>query len=230
MRRRNNRLIAFSFSMTEEQRYYTYYAGSEAGWQIKTPPPRDVYFEEELKRIAGVNTFGNPILRVDWGGTLKSDVAFKDTLKYKKVWRGMVGFSYTDDKGLVINVDRADEVPDDKFCLARYGTIELGQLRWFISKWESIEDATRNGRFTDITDEEGIRLFRDPPPQGVYNSWVIVESADGYYRGLDNAVLEEVKRQWHWNETKTVGEQIADLRADEAREEKAATACADNRW
>lgn len=207
--------------MTEEQAQYIYCSKPGTEWWKKTPPARNSFFEKELSLLAGQNTFGNPILRVVWGGTRKSDVAFKDTLKYKLLWRGTVAYSYIDADGTPRTV-RADskDIPAAAVVIPIEDTIELGTTRWFIEKWQPIENAIALGRFTAALGDDGNRLFRDPPSEGVYNSWMIIQSADGHYRELDNAVLGEVKAQWHWNETKTLDEKIADLQSDDRREEK----------
>jgi hypothetical protein len=216
--------------MTEEQQEYIYTSKYGAEWWRKTPPARNLFFEKELERLAGKNTFNQPILRVVWGGTHKSDVAARDTLKYKILWKGVVAYSYIDENDEIRTV-RPDskDIPAGAIVMPIEDTIELGNTRWYVEKWQSIEDAVENGRFGDQLGEDGQRLFREPPSEGVYNAWMLIQSADGHYRELDNAVLEEVKAQWCWNE-KTLDEKIADLQADEKQAEKEKRAAASAAW
>lgn len=210
--------------------YYEYNAGSEPFWWIKTPPERNLRFEKELERLAGTNYFGDPILRVDWAGTLMSDVSFKPQLKFRKIWHGLTHFTYYDD-GNLITIHREDEAPKDKFVIPVYQTLELGRLRWVVSKWQSVEDAVRSGRFDPETKgEDGKRLFCSPPPKGVYNAFFFVETADGRFRDLDNEVLEAVKAIWHYNENTSLDKKVADFEADEERRTREGNEAAKAVW
>lgn len=209
--------------------YYTYIAGS-GDWWTKTPPARNLHFERELELLGGKNTFDMPILRVSWGGSLLSDVAFKPTKKYKKLWYGLTHFTYRDDEGRMRKILREDEAPEGKLVLPVYQTLELGRLRWVLEKWQSIEDAVAGGRFNDSKDADGNRLFREPPAKGVYNAWFWVETADGGFRDLDNEVLEVIKQMWRYNETTSIDQKVADMIEDERKERREAAAEAQAAW
>lgn len=215
--------------MKDLKSYFCYRVNPNREWWIKTPPRRNEHFERELELLGGTNTFGNPILRVVWGGTIKSDVASRDTLKYKQIWKGLTAYTYIDGD-VIKTVSPLADIPKGAVVAPVYSAIELGQTRWVIEKWQSVEDAIRCGRFTDALGEDGTKLFRSPPPAGVYNAFIVVESYDKKFRDLDNAVLGEIKKTWHWNVTKTLEEKTADLIADEKKEEATARAEARAAW
>lgn len=200
--------------------YYEYQIGSP-NWWIKKVPPTDEKFQKELSRLGGLNTFGEPILKAVWLGTHLSDTSYKPTLAFKKIWHGLTHFEYRDDEGNIKVIHREDDAPKGKLVLPVYQTLELGMLRWGIMKWMSVEDAIRGGRFDpQARSETGERLFSDPPMKGVYNLFFKVETAEGRYKSLDEEVLYAVREMWHYNERTSIDKKVADLLADERREEK----------
>lgn len=207
------------YEAEQKQHYYQYRVGESAQWWLKEPPARNLAFERELELAGGTNRFGNPILRVRWAATLLSDVAEKKTIKYKKIFRSFSHLAYMDN-GQLITIGREEDAPADKIVTPIYNTIELGRLRWVVESWQSVEDAVKGGRFTDAKGEDGQRLFRTPPPEGVYNAFQFIETADKKFRDLDDEVLTAIKGSWRYNENTTVDQKIADMIADEKQEAK----------
>jgi hypothetical protein len=213
-----------------KQDYYEYVVGDGPTWWKKDPPPRNKIFEQGLRDLAGVNTFGNPILRVEWGGTLLSDVAAVDTLKYKQIWEGITHFYYLD-KGTQRIIKHPSEAPEGAVAIPVYGTIELGRPRWIIEKWQSAEDVDRSGRFDlDTRDEKGNKIFRSIPREGIYNCWLIVQNRAFGYRDLDTPLLEAVSEMWRYQERTSIEQQYRDMLADEKKKEIDARLASKEMW
>jgi hypothetical protein len=181
--------------------YYEYKQG-EKDWWIKRPPLRNKSFDKELERLGGTNTFGNPVLKAEWMGTLMSDTAYEPTLAFKTVWEGVTHYDHSGFISVPVNQK-----------------LELGVLRWGIFKWMSTEEAMRGGRFNqEAMDERGKPLYRKPPREGIYNLWFKVETADGRYKPLDDEVLYAVREMWHYNENTPIDKKIEHLKEDERRQ------------
>ena len=208
--------------MKEVTDYYEYTPDGSATWMLKAAPARNLLFEEELTKFSGVNTFGEPILRVQWAGTLANEFSEKPALKYKQMWKGLVGFDYTNDDGDVVRVRDARTAPADKFVTAVYDTIELGRLRWIVEAWQSKEHAVKSGR----EDADGIKI----PATGTYNAFFWIETLDKKYRALDMGVLEAVKGMWHYSEAVSIDQKYADFISDSKKEQKENTAAAREMW
>lgn len=150
-----------------------------------------------------------------------SDTSSVPTLKYKATWRGMVGFNYTDEAGVVHRVKSVAEVPEGKMAIAVYDTIELGRLRWLIEVWMSTADAIKAGRFdSEILGLDGKPLYRPAPPEGIYNAYFWIQTLDGGFRTMDDGVLEVVKEMYQYSRSTPVAKQYADIIEDDIREEK----------
>lgn len=191
-------------SQTEERQNYFEYDPRESGaWYRKDPPPRELWFEQELLDLAG-KTDGKPNLRVVWGGTIMSDITYQPSLKYKAVRQITKGYNYLKKDGEIgftksMNLATDAKVPWE-FHAAKE-RIELGRLRWAIERYVPASELRRLGRFTNLHAPDGERILRDFPNEGVYDHFFWVQTAAHKYRDLDREVLVATQAMWIYNTT-----------------------------
>lgn len=185
-------------NMTDKKSYYEYKPGSGSWWK-KDVPYQDPTFQQGLNDVAGLNPFGEPILRVSWAGTLLHDYTEEPQLKYKLTYRKIVGYYYLKNDGEIGYTKSMNTAPDAakpwKFQ-PKIEEIPLGRLRWVIEQWESAESLREKGRFQKLHDADGKKILRDLPPRGVYNHYFWVQSYERKFRDLDNGVLIGVTSMW----------------------------------
>lgn len=117
--------------------------------------PKDLYvhgepfspskWNEELTKIGGRCPFGDPRLRIVWGGTatkrgyVQTDARSEERMIIKypapvsKV-RILVGFIWYDGNGSSFAVERSDQIPKGKLSLPYYEYHQLGALRWVFER------------------------------------------------------------------------------------------------
>jgi len=199
--------------MTDRQKYYEYEPAQGGKWWLKTPPPREQWFEDALIDLAGLHDGRKPRLRVVWGGTEKSDIAERPQLKYKAVREICTGYIYMTKSGETkftpsMNLPKDARVPWEFH--PRKERIELGRLRWAIERYVSPEELRRLGRFERLHSADGEKILRDFPEEGVYEHYWWIQTARHKYRDLDNEVLVAVQAMWLYNTTTSEAQKTLD--------------------
>lgn len=199
--------------MTNEQSYYEYNPDEGSGWWKKESPVADPSFQKGLTELAGMNPFGKPNLRVEWAGKLLHDITEQPQLKYKITANVTTGYYYEKADGTIGTTaskgDAIDAAPNG-FYVPKKEQIPVGRLRWVIEQWESAESLREKGRFTRLYDDTGQKVLRSLPPEGVYNHFFWVQTADRKYRDLDNQVLTAVQAMYLYNVTNTEAQKTLD--------------------
>lgn len=158
-------------------------------------PARDKAFEEQLAKIGGTNRFGNPRLRVVWGGTELSDRTKSGTeLKYHIGWttEELKGWRYDDEDGTHF-IEDANEYTGTALLKPVIEQSAVGYPRWIIEKWVSPEELEAQKRFKGNT-----KVLRDFPREGVYEPYFIVEDSESNFRPLGRDVLDFIKLKWDY--------------------------------
>jgi len=181
--------------------------------------------QNELVKIAGLNRFGQPNLRVVKGNEVKSDKAFDaKRLKYSQGYAPFEvnGYRYRDGENWVF-VANIDNLPENVFVVPDTQQEELGLLRYVVERWVSPEELEAQGRFqTRYGNGDLAPTLRQFPREGVYDCYQIIENAEGMFRKIDRDVLNFLKMRWRY-EQKSEAEKEADReKALELREEQKA--------
>jgi hypothetical protein len=127
---------------------FEYNLDDESTWVVREAPPLDSDFNEGLIKIAGWNRFGEQMLRVVWGGTHRA----KGILVYKlcDTPETLIAHQYREPSlGQMVEVKKLADVPDGAISIPKYGSIELGELRWMIERWVSSEQLEHMGYFDE---------------------------------------------------------------------------------
>jgi hypothetical protein len=175
--------------MSEE---YEYIFGDPNTYRVKRAPVISFLKSEEDEfgnivyplPFSGLTPTGKTFLRIVWGGTHKEPRADGLHVKhYLGRW------------------------PQDTIRTATgfipYNFVELGNPRWIVEVWTSPEKLAEGERFSEENStDEGKRVLREFPRQGVYDHWWTVTTAprpgfpDGKFRHFDEDVLEVVREMW----------------------------------
>lgn len=214
----------------ELQAYYEYEPSQGGQWWKKTPPPRNTRFEEALLKLGGTNEFGEPVLRVVWGGTAMSEISAQPRKKYGVLWEGVTHHYYLD-AGKAVKIHDPHLTPKDKIALPGFERLDLGRLRWVVEKWSSAEEVRKLGRCDQrILDDDGKPLFRTVPSKGVYDAFFVIQSLDGKFRDLDMQIFDAVAAMWRYHERTSLSQKFADIDADMAAAAKRGGEEASNIW
>lgn len=201
--------------MTDKQKFYEYDQLGSGSWWVKTPPVAEPWFQAELNLAAGYSDRGQPNLRVVWGGTALSDITEKPQLKYKVTREIISGFTYVKEDGELgttksMNLPKDAKVPWEFYPQKRQ--IELGRLRWVIEKHVSADELAKLGRFRNRRATDGELILRELPPEGVYDHFFWVQTANHKYRDLDNEVLTAVIAMHQYNLNTSEAQKVLDDR------------------
>lgn len=177
---------------------FEYIENNPDSWKFQKLPDIPKEFQAELTKIGGINRFGQPNLRVVRGNEVLSDIAEDaSVLKYHVGYSATQtnGFEYEED-GIAKYAQRIEDVPEGLMVKRMVmGREPLGELRYIIEVWVSPEELEAKNRFQNRA-VDGEVLLREFPRQGIYERYFTVETADGGFRKLDNAVLEFIAFKW----------------------------------
>jgi hypothetical protein len=212
------------------ERYYEYKPGSGRWWE-KTPPVAPPWFQAELSLLAGYSDRGQPKLRVEWGGTLMSDITERPQLKYRAVREIITGYSYvkTDNSvGMTPSMNLPNDAKVPWEFHPKYEQIEMGRLRWVIEKHVTVQELRDMRRFENLHSPAGEKVLRDLPEEGVYDCYFWIQRRNRKFRDLDREVLTAIQAMWHYNITTSEAQKTLDdierartetlIGAEEARE------------
>jgi hypothetical protein len=210
----------------ERQKYYEY-VPDEGAWWIKDPPSREPWFEARLAQIGGYHPNGKPNLRVVWGGTEMNDITERPQLKYMRTRRIVKGYRYEKKDGTIGYIAKGQRMSDEEIASMknREEMVPIrvdhafGRLRWIIERYCPPEKLREQGRFTHLHSEDGTKVLRDFPTEGVYECFYVVRRRNGGYRDLDNEVLTAVEAMWDHN----LSEAAAQAGLDAIEEDNART-------
>jgi hypothetical protein len=191
----------------EESRQILYeYKPDNGQWWVKPAPAREPWFEAELRRIGGYHANGRPNLRVVWGGTELNDRTERPQLKYMRTRTIIKGYRYERLDGSSGFLPKGQRMSEEiALCKNREELVpvrvdhEFGRLRWHIEKYVDPEQLRAQGRFTHKYANDGTKVLRDFPEEGIYDCFFIVQRKNHKYRDLDNEVLMAVEAMWHYN-------------------------------
>lgn len=205
---------------------FEYIEDNPATWKFQQLPDIPDWFERELTALGGLNRHGKPNLRVVKANEVMSDRTEKPQLKYLIGYspHRIVGFKYklNGEEGFTVN---SDEVPEGALVTDTVTeSVPLGPLRYAIERWTSPEELEAANRFRTRKDADGNVILREFPREGIYEQYFMVEDGEGYFRALDNYVLDYIKFRWkHDQLPEEERERIYnELRAEQERKERAA--------
>jgi hypothetical protein len=196
--------------MTQEedrQKYYEYDPREGGAWWKKDPPPRERWFEASLAQIGGYHPNGKVNLRVVWAGTEMSDIAERPQLKYQRMSNIIKGYRYERKDGTYGYLPKGERMSDEEIALCKNReelvpvrvSHAFGRLRWIIERYTPPEKLRAQQRFTKCHAEDGTKILRDFPQEGIYEAFFVVMRANRKYRDLDNEVLTAVEAMYHFN-------------------------------
>lgn len=109
-------------------------------------------FQNALIEIAGLNPFGQPILRCVDGRTAQKWEAGEWHLRYLQEEQDIpVGYEYQTEDGPTF-VKYLHEVPEGSIPVAKVKRVEYGQQFHFIERWRDPEFLKATGRFSTVID------------------------------------------------------------------------------
>lgn len=188
---------------------FEYLENDQSSWRFQKLPDIPQDFVEELTRLGGLNRFGQPNLRVVKGNEVLNDRAEDQRLlKYHAGWTPMEVSGYVyDQDGQKRFTTRLEDIPAHVMVFPSMQQEELGLLRYVIEKWVSPEELENAGRFQRRYAEGDLApTLREFPREGIYDTYFIVQSADGGFKTLGPEVLMYLRFRWNW-EQKSYAEQ-----------------------
>lgn len=188
---------------------YEYDEDNPTTWQVWTPPPKDIEFERELFRIGGYHANGKPNLRLVWGGTEKDDrTEHKTQLKYHCGYTvpQTVGWKYIEDGQEHFTSDIEKIPPTVLGVVPVIKRQALGLCRWIIERYTPPEELEAKNRFTNRKGENDFTVLRSFPREGIYETWLVIDSREHKYRDVGSDLLEFITAKWNF-EQKSVAEQ-----------------------
>jgi hypothetical protein len=205
---------------------FEYLEEDQSTWRYQQLPEIPKDFIEELTNIGGLNRFGQPNLRVVKGNEIKNDRSENQKiLKYHAGWTPfeVSGYSY-EHNGEIAFTTRLEDIPPNIIVYPNTRQEELGLLRYVIERWVSPEKLAEEGRFQNrygVGDIEA--TLREFPREGIYDTYFIVENANGGFKLLGSEVLAYIKFRWHF-EQKALADQESErqrlLKESEATRKK----------
>ena len=163
-------------------------------------------FQRELTRIAGLNPFGLPVLRLVDGEKEVEWIAGCKRLKYPLTSIPRERHCYRDDEGNVRSVARVDDVPEEKFSWVEQTEDERGEERQIVERWRSAEFLAASGRFRQRRDDDGTELLPELPPEGHYDFFMRLQRPNGEPHPADEGALEMVRALWAYEHSTTLSE------------------------
>jgi hypothetical protein len=200
-------------SLTGKQKLYEYSPEQGGRWWLKPTPECPDWFEKELGLLGGYSDRGQPNLRVVWGGTVLHDITEKPQLKYKVTREIITGYNYKKQDGTIGSTPSMN-LPDDALVPWEFHPkkerLELGRLRWAIERHVPAHELDRLGRFRNRRSPDGELVLRELPPEGIYEHFFWVQTADHKYRDLDRQVLTAVEAMYRYNLTTSEAQKALD--------------------
>lgn len=176
-------------------------------------------FEDELARIAGLNPFGEPILRRVWGGTAEKWEGAGWCLKYPSSAQPDWGFEWTENGKTCFSWSLID-VPSNVIPLAieRTKSSEKGDEHHYVERWRDPEFLIASGRFIHTKDDDGTQILPDSPLRvGHYDYYVRLERKDGSYHPADNEALMVIKAMWEYEHAYSLTERNQHVAEDRGK-------------
>lgn len=182
---------------------YEYVETDPSTWRFHEPPYLSPEWQEKLNQFAGLNRHGKPNLRIVWGGTCKNDKTHTGKeLKYHAGWTPfeVTGYRYKVGDEWQFTT-RVEDVPSDVMIVPDTRQEELGLLRFVIEKWIAPEVLEQQKRFVNRYAPGDLEpTLRSFPREGIYDTYFIVQTEDGKYRGIDGAVIAFLKSKWKFDQ------------------------------
>jgi hypothetical protein len=196
---------------------YTYDLQDPSTWRNFPAPPREEWFERELRKIGPPNRLGQPRHKLVWGDEEQVFVKAEPSDDFKTGWylkhhRCFVqrhkGFRFRDPQTRKRRVvARLDEIPDGvSFFTPVYEREECGIPRWIVERWFDEGDlggAIGKGAYYPVL------VIQEEPIDPVTNL--------GPYRPPGEDTLEQLRAMWQFGE-KSDAEQDALVDAQRAEE------------
>lgn len=201
---------------------YEYLEDDPSTWRFHPPPAFPRNFQEGLIKIAGLNRHGNPNLKLVWGGTEYSDRSETPQLKYLAGYSTGVlqGYSCYKD-GETSFVTDLNDAPDNSLVVPATKSEPLGLLRWVIEKHTPPEELERMNRFQNrYVPGEIDPILREFPRDGIYDTFLTIETRDGRFRHADEEVLNVVEMLWNYQLKPFHERQADDWKAEDAEKER----------
>ena len=197
---------------------FEYLENDRSTWRYQKLPDIPKDFVEELTAIGGLNKFGQPNLRVVKGNEVGNDHAEdQSALKYHAGWTPfeVSGYSYMENNQTRFTT-RLEDVPPATMVWPAVKQEELGLLRYVIEKWVSPEELEENHRFTKrFAEGDMAPSLREFPREGIYDTYFIVNAADGNFKPLGKDVLTYLRFRWNfeqkpWEEQERIRQELAE--------------------
>lgn len=196
---------------------FEYLENDQSTWTFQKLPDIPQDFVEELTAIGGLNRFGQPNLRVVKGNEIKNDRSEnRQLLKYHCGWtpNEVSGYYYMVD-GKKHFTTRLEDIDPGAMVFPSMSQEELGLLRYVVEKWISPEELAKNNRFSNRYAEGDITpTLREFPREGIYDTYFIVNAANGGFKMLGKDVLTYLRFRWNfeqkpWEEQERIREELA---------------------
>ena len=206
---------------------FEYLENDQSTWKYQRLPDIPQDFVEELTAIGGLNRLGQPNLRVVKGNEIKNDRAEdQKLLKYHAGWtpNEVSGYHYMEN-GERRFTTRLEDIDPGTMVFPSMNQEELGLLRYVIEKWVSPEELEEAGRFTKRFAEGDLTpTLREFPREGIYDTYFIVNAADGGFKLLGKDVLTYLRFRWNfeqkpWEEQERIRQELADEAEAKRRKE-----------
>lgn len=176
-------------------------------WRNHPAPALDSAYGEELKRIGGLNPYGQPVLRIVWGQERRKFHAGEDRILYTDDRLEPV-ISRTPDAFAVRHRETGERIPLQSYAdmlgydervwerIWTRGTSSaefIGQPLWFVEQWKPAEQIDNPAtwalnRFGDFEDPatgvtlRGVDIIGEYPSEGRYDAFFVVGEWDGKTR------------------------------------------------
>lgn len=195
---------------------FEYLENDQSTWRYQKLPDIPEEFVAELTAIGGLNKFGQPNLRVVKGNEIKNDRSEdQKLLKYHAGWSPLEvsGYSYMEN-GETRFTTRLEDIPPTAMVWPSMNQEELGLLRYVIEKWTSPEDLEAANRFQQRYAEGDLApTLREFPREGLYDTYFVINTADGKFKMPTPEVLTYIKFRWHfeqkpWEEQERIREEL----------------------
>jgi hypothetical protein len=198
----------------EKQKYFEFDPSAGGKWWNKEVPSAPPSFQEGLNRIAGLEDGKYPRLRLVWGGNQLHDYTEKPQLKYQRLAETITGYDYIKKDGEVgytKSMNLATDAKEPWEFQPHKERIALGWLRWIVEKHVTAEECRKLGRFTNCYGVGGEKILRDLPPEGVYDTFLVIQTAARKYRDPDPQVLAAVEAMYHYDMNASDAQKTLDL-------------------
>lgn len=157
-------------------------------------------WEKEISRLAGKNDYGKPMIRLVWGPD-EHRIAFgKLRKKYlAAIVNKMTHWEEKTSKGTIRKYPPSGspplDLPIDSMVYPVYEKIDIGKPRWFLEEWWPPELVTHDWEENRYDWKDGIRVdvLGPAPTEGMYRTFLCIQTEDGKYREPNESDLETVR-------------------------------------